>query len=69
LIQRVILLGLALSSVLALSACERYDGYTRYPCQEFQNWEKAECQKPECEVAGVCTEDLLGDIIKPKPKE
>jgi hypothetical protein len=55
--------------ILALSSCERYDGYTRYPCQEYENWAKTECQKPECEVAGVCSEDLLGDIIKPKPRE
>jgi hypothetical protein len=53
---------------LALSSCERYDGYTRYPCQEFENWDNPECQKPECEVSGVCSEDLLGDIIKPKER-
>ena len=54
--------------ILALSGCERYEGYTRYPCQEYKNWDKAECQKPECEVAGVCSEDLLGDVIKPKQR-
>ena len=54
--------------ILALSGCERYDGYTRYPCQEYENWDKAECQKPQCEVAGVCSEDLLGDVIKPEPR-
>jgi hypothetical protein len=46
--------------ILALSGCERYDGWVRYPCQEFENWDKAECQKPQCEVSGICTEDLLG---------
>jgi len=49
---------------LALSSCKRYDGYTRYPCQEYANWKNPECQKPECLVSGTCTEDLVGGIVK-----
>jgi hypothetical protein len=59
--------ALALCLLLALSACG-YQGYTRYPCQEFENWENDECQRPRCEAQGICTEDLLGDIVKPQPK-
>ena len=36
-----------------------YDGSVRYPCQEFKNWEKPECNPPQCEATGVCTKDLL----------
>jgi len=46
---------------LPLSGCG-YDGYVRYPCQEFENWDKPECNLPKCEVTGVCTKDLLPDV-------
>jgi hypothetical protein len=59
--------ALAWCLLLALSACG-YQGYTRYPCQEFENWENDECQRPRCEAQGICTADLLGDIAKPQPK-
>ena len=36
-----------------------YDGTVRYPCQEFENWEKPECNPPQCEATGTCTKDLL----------
>ncbi len=45
----------------SLSGCG-YQGYTRYPCQEFVNWEKAECNPPQCEALGQCTKDLLPDV-------
>ena len=57
-------MGLGFVLILALSACQRYDGYTRYPCQEYANWKNPECQKPECQVTGTCTEDLVGEIVK-----
>jgi uncharacterized membrane protein YebE (DUF533 family) len=60
--------ALAVGLSLALSSCG-YQGYTRYPCQEFENWEKDECQRPQCEAQGICTEDILGDIVKPQPKQ
>ena len=46
---------------LSLSACG-YQGYTRYPCQEYKNWAKAECNPPECEAISQCTKDLLPDV-------
>jgi len=47
--------------VLSLTGCG-YQGYTRYPCQEFVNWEKAECNPPQCEAMGQCTKDLLPNL-------
>lgn len=49
---------------LALSSCKAYQGYTRYPCQEYKNWNKPECQKPQCIPTGTCTDDLLGNVRK-----
>ncbi len=43
---------------LGLSGCG-YDGFFRYPCQDPNNWEKAECQPPLCEANGTCADDLL----------
>lgn len=45
-----------------LSACG-YQGYTRYPCQEYKNWEKPECNPPECEAISQCTKDLLPEVF------
>ncbi len=47
--------------VLSLSACG-YQGYTRYPCQDYKNWTKAECNPPQCEAIGQCTKDLLPKV-------
>jgi hypothetical protein len=33
----------------------------RYPCQDFNNWNKPICQKPYCEVHRECPEHLLGE--------
>ena len=46
---------------LSLSACG-YQGYTRYPCQDYENWAKAECNPPQCEAIGQCTKDLLPKV-------
>ncbi len=62
------LFTIGLLSVFVLSGCG-YQGQYRYPCQDPNNWEKAECKPPVCSVAGTCPEDLVGeDIINP-PKE
>jgi len=45
---------------MLLSGCG-YQGWVRYPCQEFENWEKPECQPPQCEPLGLCTKDLFED--------
>lgn len=54
-------LGVFSATVLAftLSGCG-YDGHYRYPCQDPDNWAKAECKPPICEASGTCLEDLLG---------
>ena len=31
----------------------------RYPCQDPANWDKAECQKPRCEVTRTCPEHIF----------
>jgi len=48
----------AMLGTLLLSGCG-YQGWVRYECQEFENWQKPECTKPQCEVTGTCTEDLI----------
>ena len=48
----------ALLLVMSLSGCG-YDGWVRYECQEYENWEKPQCVEPQCEVTGTCTKDLI----------
>ena len=41
--------------ILVLTGCgERY----RYPCQDPENWNEKQCQKPYCSANGTCPEDL-----------
>jgi hypothetical protein len=42
---------------LLLAGCE-YEVY-RYACQNPENWETAECQKPLCEVSRTCPEHIF----------
>jgi predicted small lipoprotein YifL len=49
---------LIVASLNLLTGCG-YQGWMRYPCQEFKNWEKPECNPPECIAYGQCTKDLL----------
>jgi hypothetical protein len=53
------LLILATVSVCTLTACGYQGGY-RYECQDPQNWQKKECNEPECIALGSCTKDILG---------
>jgi hypothetical protein len=46
-------------SALLLAGCG-YDGKYRYECQDPENWEKSECQRPACQVDGACPDTLLG---------
>jgi predicted small lipoprotein YifL len=62
-IRKSLTAGLALILSLGLAGCG-YDGWVRYPCQEHENWENKECQKPQCKVTGTCTEDLIGDAVQ-----
>lgn len=49
---------------LLLVGCEeRY----RYPCQDPENAEKAECTRPVCEADGMCYDSLNG--LPPKLEE
>ena len=52
---RILLVSTTLA--LGLSGCG-YDGHYRYPCQNPENWESAECKPPICTANGACPEDL-----------
>jgi len=54
-----------LASVL-LTGCE--DTY-RYPCQDPENKDKAECSRPLCEVDGFCFDTLNGLPPQQSPVE
>jgi hypothetical protein len=42
--------------LLLLAGCE--DRF-RYPCQSNKNWNKPECQRPECALTGTCPDQLV----------
>lgn len=46
---------------LSLTGCG-YQGWVRYPCQEYENWQKPECNPPQCEAIGQCTKDILPEV-------
>jgi len=46
-------------SAILLASCG-YNGHYRYECQDPENWEAPQCQKPACEVDGACPDVLLG---------
>jgi hypothetical protein len=48
-----------LTSLLLLAGCETQ---YRYFCQDPENWEKAECQKPLCEVNRDCPEHIFKNV-------
>jgi hypothetical protein len=48
----------AMLGTLLLSGCG-YQGWVRYECQEYENWEKPQCVEPQCVVTGTCTKDLI----------
>jgi hypothetical protein len=56
--KRAAWVGAVILSLL-LSGCA-YQGWTRYECQKYENWDIAECNPPECKATGVCTEDIFG---------
>ena len=60
--SKLSLAALALFISAFVTGCG-YDGSVRYPCQEFKNWKKPECNPPQCEATGVCTKDLLPDEV------
>lgn len=52
---------IGLVALIALAACE--DRY-RYPCQNPDNFYKAECQKPKCQFTQQCPEYLVAPILE-----
>ena len=51
----------ALVAIALLAGCE--DQY-RYPCQNPDNFHKAECQKPKCLFTQMCPEYLVAPILE-----
>jgi len=60
--RRLLAIGALLFAPVALSGCG-YDGWVRYPCQNPDNWERADCQRPACEVTGTCPDYLLPEGV------
>lgn len=61
-ILRYVLIAIVvLPSVFMLSGCE--DQY-RYPCQNPDNFAKAECQRPKCLFTQMCPDYLVAPILK-----
>jgi hypothetical protein len=58
--RKLLAAALATGFLLGLSSCG-YQGWTRYECQEFENWDAPECNPPQCKALGVCTEDIYGE--------
>jgi hypothetical protein len=50
-------LGLLLLIPIALAYCS--EDRFRYPCQNPDNWDKAICQKPQCDVTRTCPEHVF----------
>ena len=42
--------------LLLLAGCE--DRF-RYPCMDKNNWEKPECQRPQCAITQMCPDMLM----------
>lgn len=58
---KILLISAGSLFVPIASSCG-YDGYYRYPCQDPENWEKEECQRPLCEIGTGCTDELIGKV-------
>lgn len=52
---------LLLMSLAFFAGCE--DQY-RYPCQNPDNFAKAECQRPKCLFTQMCPDYLVAPILK-----
>jgi hypothetical protein len=54
--KKVALIMVTAPLAFVVAGCEqRY----RYPCQDMNNWDKPECQKPRCEIHKDCPEDIF----------
>ena len=50
-----------LAAMLLLAGCE--EKY-RYPCQNPDNFQKLECQKPKCLFTQMCPEYMVAPILE-----
>jgi len=50
--------------VLALVLVAGCNDVYRYPCQNPDNFHKAECQKPKCLFTQMCPEYLVAPILE-----
>jgi hypothetical protein len=53
-------------SLLFISACGQKEHPYRYPCQNTDNWDKPQCQKPKCEVHRECPEHIFKNFDEMK---
>jgi hypothetical protein len=58
------LLTIILFSLVGLAGC--LDDRYRYPCQNPDNFNLAECQKPRCLFTQTCPEYLVAPILEKK---
>ena len=54
---KIFIAGVVLLAIGLLTGCR--DTY-RYPCQNVENWDKPECQRPLCEVHKQCPSHIFG---------
>jgi len=54
-------LTLAILAAVMLTGCTQY---FRYPCQNPENWDKAQCQRPICEVNRDCPDLIFKEDSK-----
>ena len=52
--------ALIIAALLLVGCDEKY----RYPCQNPDNFAKAECQKPKCLFTQMCPEYLVAPILE-----
>jgi hypothetical protein len=59
--KKIITVSIILIATLFTGCESRY----RYYCQDPNNWEDKNCQRPYCEADGICTDELLGKQSPP----
>jgi hypothetical protein len=50
-----------LAAMMLLAGCEEK---FRYPCQNPDNFQKLECQKPKCLFTQMCPEYLVAPVLE-----
>ena len=59
LFARAVLVYILFAFLISFVAIGCSDAY-RYPCHNPDNWNKPECNKPDCLASGDCTEMIMG---------